>query len=448
MLDNTGVHKSTICLQALTLVCLAEWFTLSSKVIGVVSVPATTPSVKALCSFHGIYDAAEQMCMCFNCWTGSTCADAHLPCTSNTGLGDPTMFEEYWMRHTSDAMLTVPPADHLSYTGRSYRRLKKAIRAMHSMVGNAKTDAKHIVVASGSTMLLPAALYALSDDIDGDLSRYLDINANASFAVWAKKPYYMLIRPPASYFRTSRFQWLEQDSPPTSDIDHPVIEYVTSPNNPDGHLRKATSAGIGRKVIHDHAYYWPHFVAISQQASYTDSDVALFTMSKMSGHGSTRFGWAITSSAAIAAKMETYLQVNSLRLPLDTELKAITIFEHILHNKGDIFHTARQTMEARWEAVLATLQRSQMWKVDNKHEPPTRDAFSGRRAYLPTPAYCWLRCLTCLDAHTTLLRAGIESVPGFVFGGNRSNARIALIQRHEDFTVFLDKFKTMISSET
>lgn len=72
------------------------------------------------------------------------------------------------------------------------------------------------------------------------------------------------------------------------DENEPYIEVVTSPNNPDGTLRVpvAKSAAEG-KLIHDLAYYWPHYTPITHQA---DHDVMLFTFSKCTGHAGSRIG--------------------------------------------------------------------------------------------------------------------------------------------------------------
>jgi hypothetical protein len=66
-----------------------------------------------------------------------------------------------------------------------------------------------------------------------------------------------------------------------------IIEFVTSPNNPDGHLKKAVVQGPLARSINDHAYYWPHFTAIPAPA---DGDVMIFTISKLTGHAGSRFG--------------------------------------------------------------------------------------------------------------------------------------------------------------
>ena len=72
-----------------------------------------------------------------------------------------------------------------------------------------------------------------------------------------------------------------------SDSTLNFIEFVTSPNNPDGKLKKAVLQGPHVKTIHDHAYYWPHFTAIPAPA---DEDLMIFTLSKLTGHAGTRLG--------------------------------------------------------------------------------------------------------------------------------------------------------------
>lgn len=72
-----------------------------------------------------------------------------------------------------------------------------------------------------------------------------------------------------------------------SDSTLNLIEFVTSPNNPDGQLNKAVLHAPNVKVIHDHAYYWPQFTAIPAPS---DEDIMIFTLSKLTGHAGSRFG--------------------------------------------------------------------------------------------------------------------------------------------------------------
>ncbi|GLJ26945.1 hypothetical protein SUGI_0527530 [Cryptomeria japonica] len=65
------------------------------------------------------------------------------------------------------------------------------------------------------------------------------------------------------------------------------IEFVTSPNNPDTLLDEAVLKGKKVKTVYDHAFYWPHFTAVSCLA---DEDIMLFTLSKLTGHAGSRLG--------------------------------------------------------------------------------------------------------------------------------------------------------------
>lgn len=67
---------------------------------------------------------------------------------------------------------------------------------------------------------------------------------------------------------------------------------VNSPNNPDGGSRHAVVNRRGGRLIHDFAYYWPHYAPITAAA---DHDIMLFTLSKCTGHAGSRIGLAASS---------------------------------------------------------------------------------------------------------------------------------------------------------
>ncbi|KAK4399699.1 Tryptophan aminotransferase-related protein 2 [Sesamum angolense] len=73
------------------------------------------------------------------------------------------------------------------------------------------------------------------------------------------------------------------------DKDGPYIEMVNSPNNPNGVMREAVVNQAGGMVVHDLAYYWPQYTAITSPA---DCDIMQFTVSKCTGHAGSRIGYA------------------------------------------------------------------------------------------------------------------------------------------------------------
>lgn len=56
-----------------------------------------------------------------------------------------------------------------------------------------------------------------------------------------------------------------------------VIEFITSPNNPDGEMKKSV---LGGKAIYDHAYFWPQYTPI---LAPSDHDLLIFTLYKLTG---------------------------------------------------------------------------------------------------------------------------------------------------------------------
>ncbi|TJX35019.1 hypothetical protein E8P77_34595, partial [Soehngenia saccharolytica] len=138
------------------------------------------------------------------------------------------------------------------------------------------------------------------------------------------------------------------------------IEFVTSPNNPDALPKEAVLKGKNVKAVYDHAYYWPHFTAISHPA---DEDIMLFTLSKLTGHAGSRLGWAIIKDYDLYQKMYLYVQYNTLGVSHDTQLRATTLLKAILsgyeQSKGAktlktdskqlLFHYAYPVMRRRWE---------------------------------------------------------------------------------------------------
>ena len=66
-----------------------------------------------------------------------------------------------------------------------------------------------------------------------------------------------------------------------------IVEFVTSPNNPDGQMNKGVLHGPNVKHIYDRVYYWPHFTPIPAP---DDEDLTIFSISKLTGHAGSRFG--------------------------------------------------------------------------------------------------------------------------------------------------------------
>ncbi|KAI4352767.1 hypothetical protein L6164_006988 [Bauhinia variegata] len=172
--------------------------------------------------------------------------------------------EPFWVKNTASSSIVVVGWHRLSYEfsdgSLNLEELKTQIRKVHAKVGNTKIDGTYIIFGAGAIQLLHAAVHALSAHDSVSTAKFI-----------TSTPYY-----PGD---TSKWKKDAEDSS--------FIELVTSPNNPDGELRKAVLQGSNAKTIHDLAYYWPHFTPVPSPA---DEDLMIFTLSKLTGHAGSRFG--------------------------------------------------------------------------------------------------------------------------------------------------------------
>ncbi|BBH08975.1 tryptophan aminotransferase of Arabidopsis 1, partial [Prunus dulcis] len=168
--------------------------------------------------------------------TSPDCSEFVTECAANADSGDPYFLQPFWMQHAAQI-----------------------------------TQGRYIVFGAGSTQLLNAAVHALSS--------HNSSNSSSPASVVATIPYYrvrfLLYKTQTEFFRSLDYRFEET---------HPhfliyseagkVIEFVTSPNNPDGKLNKAVLHGPNASAIYDRVYYWPHFTAIPNPA---DDDLMLFS---------------------------------------------------------------------------------------------------------------------------------------------------------------------------
>ncbi|KAI3810421.1 hypothetical protein L1987_20033 [Smallanthus sonchifolius] len=222
--------------------------------------------------------------------------------------------------------------------------LEKHIRKLHSVAGNAVTEGRYIVFGVGSSQLLSAAVYALSSETSSSPSKVL-----------ASAPFYSIYKDQTVFFNSKNFRfegdansWESNDF--TNNMD--VVEFVTSPNNPDGELKKSILEG---KTIYDHAYYWPEFTPIPGPS---DEDLMIFTLSKLTGHAGTRFGWVIIKDKNVYEKVLKDIYLADMGISKDTQLRVLKILKVATQEDGKpFFEFAYNKMRDRWERLTSVFSK-------------------------------------------------------------------------------------------
>ncbi|CAB4289406.1 unnamed protein product [Prunus armeniaca] len=304
--------------------------------------------------------------------------------------GDPYFLEPFWM-------------------------LERHIRKLHAIVGNAVTGGRYIVFGAGSTQLLNAAVHALSS--------HNSSSSSSPASVVASIPYYNNI----------------------SDATN-VIEFVTSPNNPDGQLNKANVQGPNAKAIYDRVYYWPHFTAIPTPAN---DDIMIFSISKLTGHAGSRFGWAVVKDESVFQKMTMYTLINSMGISRDAQLRALKVLNVVLEGGGkDIFEFGYNTLRKRWEKLSNILSVSNRFSLQ-KFAPKHCTFFKKTRG--PSPAYAWVKCEReeDKDCYAVLQEeANVYGRRGSQFGAEDRFVRLTLLRSQDDFDLLLQRLNQLVLEES
>ncbi|KAI3675965.1 hypothetical protein L1987_85561 [Smallanthus sonchifolius] len=398
------------------------------------------------CSGHGrayvdgLVSEGQPVCECNDCYGGNDCSEFFHGCSADADSGDPVFFEPFWMQHATDSVVVTSGWHRMSYKYYKYVdsttmsiELESYIRKLHSIAGNAITEGRYMVFGVGSTQLLSAAVYALSSE-----------NSSSPSNVLASIPFYPIYKDQTVLFNSENFQfegdtnsW--QSNNGTNNMD--VVEFVTSPNNPDGELKKSV---LGGKTIYDHAYLWPHFTPITGPS---DHDLMLFTLSKLTGHGGTRFGWAIIKDKDIYEKFLNYIELADMGISKDTQLRVLKLLKVVVEGDGKpLFEFAYNKMRDRWDRLTTVFSKSTRFSIQQRH-PLHCNFFNETR--LPSPAYAWVKCEREDDDDcSAVLEAGkIIGRRGSRFSDKDRYTRLSLIKSQDDFELLLQRLTELVSLE-
>ncbi|XP_021737641.1 tryptophan aminotransferase-related protein 4-like [Chenopodium quinoa] len=391
------------------------------------------------CSGHGrafldgLVVDGKPVCECYSCYTAPDCSLLSLPCVADVDDGNPMYMEPYWMSKKESSGVLVSGWHRMGYTyipvdddGRKLStELEKYIRKVHELVGNAETEGRHVVFGTGSTQLLNAAVNALSS------------NSSSPAFVVASIPFYPVYKSQTELFQSRAYEFKGDTSlwkNKTSNENVTFIEFVTSPNNPGGQFKESVLTGPSVKTIHDRVYYWPHYTAITTPAA---EDLMLFSISKLTGHAGSRFGWALVKDEVVHQKMDSYVMHNTIGVSHDTKLRVLKLLKAIVDEGGrEIFESGHKIMKERWEGLTTILSYSSRFSL--QHIPPQFCSFY-QRVREPSPAYAWLKCEReeDEDCYQVLKEAGILGRRGRLFEAEDRYVRLSLLKSQEDFDSFV-----------
>ena len=236
--------------------------------------------------------------------------------TIDMSWGSPAFLIPYWETHSIRSQRRLD--QNMAYNFGSQSSLKEAIKAIHQQENNAVVDGKHIVIAAGATQIILGLLTVLK-------------NEKRSSSAWATPPHF------SRFPRLAEFAGLDWAKKRNS------LLITTIPNNPDGAsvLHKNTD-------ILDLTYNWPQYVNKIKQF---DHPVMVFSLSKATGHASTRIGWAILEDKQLATALELYIEHSTSGLSIDSQIAAEEILKSQLNCDFSVFEDGRKTLQDRHNLI-------------------------------------------------------------------------------------------------
>ncbi|KAG4389902.1 hypothetical protein GLYMA_06G179000v4 [Glycine max] len=385
----------------------------------------------------------------------------------NLDHGDPTAYERFWRQTGDKSTITIPGWQSLSYFSDVTNicwfleaEFAREVVRLHNVVGNAVTEGRHIVVGTGSSQLFLAALYALSP-----------IDSPEPISVVCASPYYSMRQvihsihkqkggkswhlaslPVMSYpsmtnhLKSGLYKW--GGDAESYEKEGPYIELVTSPNNPDGHVRRSKVNRSQGFLVHDLAYYWPQYTPISAPA---DHDLTLFTVSKSTGHAGMRIGWALVKDQEVAKKMTKFIELNTIGVSKDSQLRAAKVLRAVSDSweqgnskeSESFFKFSHKLMANRWKQLRLVVERSELFSLP-KFSPAFCTFFN--QVLEPQPAFVWLKCEGNVEDCESFLRGyNILTRSGIHFGVSPKYVRISMLDTDENFNQFLDRLSAIQS---
>jgi histidinol-phosphate/aromatic aminotransferase/cobyric acid decarboxylase-like protein len=419
------------------------------------------------CSGRGYFAPDTQRCECHDCYRGASCANRSTTCVLTLlSVGQPYLLQQFWQALPAGTAsvriepgyrgdyqypsvfppkdFPLPPPLNVGYDvwkampgiGPS---LDAAIRGMHAAVGNVETEGRYIIVGTGATSLFQAATFA-----------YSKLHKKA-VPVVARSPRYDMYN---QYYVVTQnptvARWAEDTRALKDGPD--VVELVTHPNNPDGHPRLGEPPLFANSSkIHDLVYYWPHLCGGACEEAHdegalgsvrmakADVDLAVFSLTKFTGHAGSRFGWALVKDLAVVEQMTLYLTATEIMPSIDTAYRTLELLRGMLADEGGTKHA----LAARFFASTRVAMKARWARLGELFAGQTRYALRSA----PLSAYAWVECrhATGAECAAPFFERGLLGMPGAAFGeDNEAFFRINLTLFDSDFELLVEKLAEVL----
>lgn len=234
--------------------------------------------------------------------------------------GNPGFLQELWQSHNFLTNLSSHSLMPYKFGKQSSPSLAEEIKLLHKNQRNVLiTESTRIVITVGAVQALQAAMYAYQKVME-------------TKTLYVPEPYWT---------RFDDFARINGLTISTSEAEG-AISLITSPNNPNGVDQSDKPAHI-----RDACYNWTHY---TKNVKEFEDKVVLFSLAKLSGHASTRIGWAVVHDVQLGKFMQYYVNTITSGVSVEAQESALGIIKH-LNQSPDFFVQGNKILENRYQQL-------------------------------------------------------------------------------------------------
>lgn len=235
------------------------------------------------------------------------------------GYGNPGFLQEQWGTQLNLKNLDSKPLMPYGHGKKIMPDLEEVIKELHLKHKNVQINKNtKIVLTVGAVQALQAGL-----------AYYKNQEKNK---VFIPHPYWGRFQ---DFINLHNLQVVNKE-------DLSDFSLITSPNNPNGHDLSHLKADI-----RDACYNWPHY---SKEVKLYTDPLVLFSLSKLSGHSSTRIGWIVCESEEMSKYLKNYVNTFTSGVSIESQAQALVIIKELL-NKPAFFNNSYNLLNSRLETL-------------------------------------------------------------------------------------------------
>lgn len=378
------------------------------------------------CGDAGSQNPTGSNTTCYTCYLPDASGKCTIPisdCQVVEECGWPIMMSEIWGRYpcpNGEPVTTIPADFGLAYqffesdSGSTLQPpLEATIRELHKTVGNAAPDGYHVLPGYGGTGTALSVLTAMAQ-------RYG--SSDHKLEVMAQAPYFFDYPDWPRIADETRLVWNPSADPSAAT----TIEIVNSPANPSGELR-VPRVSNNSLIICDFVFDWPLYRMGAKQD--LRCDVMIYSLSKLTGHAGSRFGWALVKDTALYEAAVNVMIDLTLGISVDAQVRANKLLRSIIDGGGTYFHDAGAVLSSRWTRLKNEISKcTGILSLSNTES-------EGPNAWLATPPGT--------NATATLLRVALLGVGGEFFGSDPRFVRFNLLDSNSTMELIFNRINEL-----